>query len=392
MKNICVFTGTRAEYGLLKPLMTLIENDTDLTLQILASGMHLSPEFALTYREIEADGFTINEKVEILLSSDSPIGLSKSMGLGLIGFSEALARLTPDILVILGDRFEALAVATAATIARIPIAHLHGGETTEGLIDEPLRHSITKMSHFHFVSTREYQRRVIQLGEHPDTVHNVGAIGLDNLKELQLLTKRDLEREIAFNINEHTALITLHPVTLEESTAAKKFKTLLDALDRQPHIRAIFTKANADTNGRQINQLIDKYVAANPNKAIAFTSMGRRNYLSAMQYVGAVIGNSSSGLLEAPSFGIPTINIGSRQAGRIRATSVIDCAPTVDELDHALSQAFSKQFKIFARTVKNPYKQAGTALRIKELIKISSNINLKKVFYDLPTECFKERP
>lgn len=391
MRKICIFTGTRAEYGLLKPLMALLEEDPELTLQTLASGMHLSPEFGLTYQEIETDGFRINEKVEILLSSDTPIGLCKSMGLGMISFSEALERLAPDILVILGDRFEALAAATAAMVTRIPIAHLHGGEATEGLIDEPIRHSISKMSHLHFVSTEDYRRRVIQLGEHPNSVYNVGAIGLDGLTELQLLDKKDLEQAIKFKVDQYTALVTFHPVTLETATATKQLQILLEALDKQPLARAIFTKANADTDGRQINQKIDEYVTANPQKAISFTSMGRRNYLSAMQYAGAVIGNSSSGILEAPSFKIPTIDIGSRQAGRVRAKSIVNCEPDLEALNDALNLVFSEKFKKFIQTVENPYEQPHTSQRIKEKIKNTLNINLKKTFYDLPAEQFERQ-
>jgi GDP/UDP-N,N'-diacetylbacillosamine 2-epimerase (hydrolysing) len=392
LKTICIFTGTRAEYGLLKPLMQLIQEDHELKLQTLVSGMHLSPEFGLTYQEIETDGFCIDEKIEILLSSDTPTGLCKSIGLGLISFSDAFMRLKPDILVLLGDRFEALAAATTAMVARIPIAHLHGGETTEGLIDESIRHSISKMSHLHFVSTEDYRRRVTQLGEHPDRIFNFGAIGLDGLQYLQLQSKSALEQKINFQFDNNTVLITFHPVTLEECTATTQFQSLLEALDAHPAIRAIFTKANSDTDGRQINRMIDEYVAFNPQKAIAFTSMGRENYLSAMQYVRAVIGNSSSGLLEAPSFGVPTINIGSRQKGRIRAASVIDCDPNKAAISEAIAIACTDSFKTFSQTVDNPYRQEGTARRIKEIIKSTENINLKKTFYDLPANSVERHP
>ena len=301
-RRICIFTGTRAEYGLLKPLMDEVKKDRELELQIIVSGMHLSSEFGSTYREIERDGFTINEKIDISLSSDTPIGLCKSSSLGLTKFSRAYERLKPEIVVIFGDRFEAFAAAIAAMISRIPIAHINGGESTFGLIDEAIRHSITKMSYLHFTSTEKYRKRVIQLGEDPKKIFNMGAVGLDNIKRMKLLSKKKLEKELNFKFNKYNLLVTFHPVTLENNTSGKHFQNLLDALDELKNTNIIFTKANADTDGRVINKIIDRHVLKNSHKAIVFTSMGRLKYLSTMQFVDAVVGNSSSGIREAPSF------------------------------------------------------------------------------------------
>jgi len=383
IRKICIVTGTRAEYGLLHSLMKEIEISKDLELQIIATGMHLSPEFGLTYKQIEKDGFTINSKVEMLLSSDSEIGISKSMGLGMIGFADALADLQPDLIIILGDRFEIFSAASAATIARIPIAHLHGGETTEGAYDESFRHSITKMSHLHFTATEEYRNRVIQLGEHPDRVYNVGAIGIDNIKKLTLLSRDLFEESIDFKLGQSNLLVTFHPVTLEKSTAKKQFSNLLQVLNELKETHLFFTKANADTDGRIINEMIDDYVTAHSDKAVVFASLGQLRYLSAMQYMEAVVGNSSSGLLEAPSFKIGTINIGDRQRGRIRASSVIDCEPTVKSIRQALNQLYDKSFKQQLITVENPHGSGEVAKQILKVI-YKQNIRgiLKKIFYD----------
>ena len=295
MRNVCVFTGSRSESGLLIPLMQEIHSDRDLCLQILVSGTHLSPEFGLTVSDILNAGLTVQEEVEVLLSSDSPVGVCKSMGLGLISYSEALERLKPDLLVVLGDRFEAFSVAAAASVCRIPVAHIHGGETTQGAVDECFRHSITKMSHLHFTTTDVYRRRVIQLGEQPSSVFNVGALGIDNVRKLRLLTRNELEDAIHFSLGQQCILVTFHPVTLEQNTARKQFQNLLDALACLPEVRVIFTKANADTEGRAINAMIDAHIAGHPNECVAFASMGQLNYLSTLQYVNAVVGNSSSG-------------------------------------------------------------------------------------------------
>lgn len=387
MRKICVFTGTRAEYGLLRPLMEEIRGGKGLLLQVMVTGMHLSPEFGLTYREIEKDSFRIDEKVEMLLSSDTPAGIAKSLGLGVMGFGEALERLRPEIAVVLGDRFEALAFAVACTVSRVPISHIHGGELSEGVYDDAFRHSITKMSHLHFTSTEAYRRRVIQLGEEPSCVFAVGALGIDNIKKMKLLTKRELEKEIGFRFNRRNLLVTFHPVTLEKNTAGRQFQNLLDALTELEDTDFIFTKANADTDGRVINEMIDKYVATNSGRSIAFASMGQVRYLSAMRYVDAVVGNSSSGIIEAPSFQICTVNIGDRQRGRIRAGSVIDCKPTRNDIKRALEKLYSEEFRAGLKEVTNPYGDGNAAGQISAVLRdYDLNGILKKTFFDVNYE------
>lgn len=381
LRKIAVFTGTRAEYGLLKPLMDEIRDDPALHLQLIVSGMHLSPEFDLTYRDILADGFTIDEKVEILLSSDTPIGISKSIGLGVISYAEALERLQPDIAVVLGDRFEALAFAIAAYIQRIPIAHIQGGEATYGLIDEGIRHAITKLSYLHFPATETYRQIIIQLGEEPHRVFTVGALGLDNIRKMKLLSREQLEKRLHFTFGKRNFLITFHPVTLEKHQTESYFRALLDALEVFPDIKLLFTKANADTEGRVINQMIDQFVAAHPERAIAFASLGQLLYLSTMQYVDAVVGNSSSGIIEAPSFKIGTINIGSRQAGRIRAKSVIDCEPTKAAIVEAIHYLYSPEFQKILQEVENPYGDGRAAERIVQVLKEVEIPSVIKPFY-----------
>ena len=386
MRKICVITGTRAEFGLLYCTIKAIEENKDLQLQLIATGMHLSPEFGLTYKAIEKAGFTIDKKIEILLSSDTPIGISKSMGLAMISFSEAFAELKPDIILVLGDRFEIFSAVSAAMIARIPIAHCHGGEATEGLIDESIRHSITKMSQIHFCATEAYKKRIIQLGENPNKVFNVGALGLENIAKLKLLSKKDFEASINFKLDKkYTFLVTFHPVTLEKSTSGEQVQQLLDALDKIENCKIIFTKANSDTDGRIVNQMIDDYVAKNTSKAVCFTSLGQLRYLSALQYVNAVIGNSSSGLLEAPSFKIGTVNIGDRQRGRIMANSVIQCNCSSQDIEIAINKAISTEFKEILKTIENPYK--GVETPSKEIVEVLKSIDLndilKKQFYDL---------
>ena len=382
-RKICVVTGTRAEYGLLYWLMKEIDTDKDLELQIIATGMHLSEEFGNTYQQIEKDGFTIDKKVDISLSSDTELAISKSMGLGMIGFSDAFNELQPDLLVVLGDRFEIFSAVSVAMIAKIPVAHLHGGEATEGCIDEPIRHSITKMSHLHFTATNEYRNRVIQLGEQPDRVFNVGGLGVDNINKLKLMTKSDFEKAINFELGEKNVLVTFHPVTLEKSTSETQFQELLESISKLKNTKIIFTKANSDTNGRVINSMIDAYVSVNDN-SIAFTSMGQLNYLSALQFVDAVVGNSSSGLLEAPSFNIATIDIGDRQKGRIKADSVISCLPTQESIRSAFDKSYSEDFQNIVDNTKNPYGNGGASKIVVDIIKdFDLNGILKKTFYDL---------
>lgn len=383
-RTICVFTGTRAEYGLLYPLMRLLKENKAFDLKLLVSGMHLEKEFGNTYKQIEKDGFEISKKVKISLNSDTPTGICKSIGLAVDRYSKALAEIKPELLLILGDRFEAFAAATASTIMRIPVAHLHGGESTFGLIDEPLRHSITKMSHLHFTSLGEYQKRVIQLGENPKTVFNVGAIGLDNIRQLKLLSKQELEKDIGFKFDKKSILVTYHPVTLEKNTSEKQFNNLLSAISRLSETSIIFTKANSDTSGKIINKMIDDYVEKNKYKAIAFASMGQLRFLSAMKYVDAIVGNSSSGIIEAPSFRTATINIGDRQKGRFQAKSVINCKPMRKEISMAFDRLYSKKFQNIVKEVENPYGKGNTAKKILRILKkYKLKDVLKKNFYNL---------
>ena len=382
-RKICVVTGTRAEYGSLYWLIKEIENDNKLELQIIVTGMHLSPEFGLTYKEIEKD-FKIDKKIEILLSSDTSIGLSKTMGLAQISFAEAYDDLKPDIIVVLGDRYEIFSAVSAAMIARIPIVHLHGGEATEGVIDEAIRHSITKMSHLHFTATEDYKNRVVQLGEEPNRVFNVGGIGIENIKRLKLLTKDEFEKSIDFKLNIKNILVTFHPVTLENKTTKKQFQELLDAIDELKDTNIIFTKTNSDTDGRVINRMIDQYINKNSDKSTGATSLGQLKYLSALQYVDAVVGNSSSGLLEAPSFKIATINIGDRQNGRIKAKSVIDCLPEKKILMKIFETIYSNKFKKILKNVKNPYDKGHASQEIVKILKTVKLENiLKKKFFNI---------
>jgi len=385
-RTICVVTGTRAEYGLLYWLMKEIQATDGLELQIIATGMHLSPEFGLTYQQIESDGFVIDKKIEMLLSSDTEVGITKSMGIGMVGFADALNDLKPDLMVVLGDRYEIFVATSAAMIAKIPVAHLHGGEATEGMIDEAIRHSITKMSQLHFTATETYRSRIIQLGEQPDHVFNVGGTGIDNIVRLQLLDRDEFQKAIDFELGEKNILVTFHPVTLENATAEAQFQSLLDVLAEED-LHVIFTKANADTNGRVINAMIDLFVSENPDRSVCFTSMGQLRYLSALQFMDGVIGNSSSGLLEVPSFKIGTIDIGDRQRGRIKAESVIDCQPDHSSIRIAISQLISEEFREKARSVINPYGAGGTAEKIVAVLKeVSLKGILKKSFYDINKE------
>ncbi|MDD5774346.1 MAG: UDP-N-acetylglucosamine 2-epimerase [Candidatus Omnitrophica bacterium] len=384
-KKICVITGTRAEYGLLYPLLLRLKKDKDFKLQIIATNMHLSKEFGLTYKLILKDGFTIDRKVHMLVDDDSPQGISESIGRGITGISRALKKLNPDLVVLLGDRFETFAAATASFISRIPIAHFNGGELTEGVIDDAIRHSITKMSYLHFVSTREYGKRVVQLGESPRRVFVVGSLGLDNIREMPLYSKPEFETRIGFGLGEKNALVTFHPVTLEKDTAERDFKELLKALDGFPQLKIIFTKPNADTEGRSIIKLIDRYVAENPDRSVSFITMGQRGYLSAMKHVDVVIGNSSSGIIEAPSFHKPTVNIGDRQRGRIRADSVIDCEINRHDIAKAIRKSLSADFIRSCRKTRNPYGNGNCADRAAAILKaeLKKPMDIKKKFFDI---------
>lgn len=382
-RKVGVVTGTRAEYGLLRWVMQGIQDAPELTLQIIVTGMHLSPEFGLTWREIEKDGFAIDRKVEMLLSSDTPVGLAKSMGLGMIGMADALNDLRPDLLVVLGDRFEIFAAAAAALVTRIPVAHLHGGEKTEGAFDEALRHSITKMSHLHFVAAEEYRRRVIQLGEAPEWVHLVGGLGIDNIRRLKLLDRAALEESLDFRFGEKNLLITFHPATLEKATAADQMAELLAALAPLHDTRLIFTLPNADTDGRALIQMVHGFVAAH-NNARAFTSLGQLRYLSCIAQVDGVVGNSSSGLAEVPTFRKGTIDIGDRQRGRLRAASVIHCEPERQDIARALATLYSPAFQECLVGVENPYGSGGASERVVAVLKSAPLDHLvKKHFHDL---------
>jgi GDP/UDP-N,N'-diacetylbacillosamine 2-epimerase (hydrolysing) len=385
MIKICVVTGTRAEYGLLYWTLKEIQNNPNTELSLLVTGMHLSPEFGLTYRQIEADGFRIDGKVEMLLSSDTSVGISKSMALGIIGFADLYDQLKPDWILVLGDRFEIFSAVTAAMNARIPVAHCHGGEATEGLIDEAIRHSITKMSQLHFTANEEYKNRVIQLGEQPDRVFQVGALGIENINRLKLLEKAEFEDSINFKLSEVNFLVTYHPVTLENASAEEQFSVLLDAFNEYKSAVIIFTKSNADHDGRIINHLIDDFVNQNNDRAIAFNSLGQLRYLSAIKHCQLIIGNSSSGLIEVPSFKKPTINIGDRQRGRIEAESVITCEPDQKSICDAIELALSNEFQEKILPVKNPYGEGNASKRIIDVILNTSVENiLKKKFYNLP--------
>lgn len=384
MRSICVITATRAEYGLLKPLMDLIKKSNTLHLQVLVTGAHLSPEFGLTYKTIEEDGFKIDDKVEMLLSSDTPSGIVKSMGVGMLGFADSFQKLAPDAIIILGDRYEMLAAASAASVFKIPIAHLHGGEITEGAYDDAFRHAITKLSHIHFTSTEEHRQRVIQLGENPDHVYNVGAIGLDNILTLPLLTQKELEDALDFEFKKFNYQVTFHPETLGDLSSAAQFKILLEAIEEQQDSFFIFTKANADTDGRIINTMIDEFVQKHPEKAKAFPSLGSLRYLSLLKCCDAVIGNSSSGIIEAPSLKVATINIGDRQKGRTQAESVINCTLDHQQINNAFLKTKDEAFKLNLSKVQNPYGDGKTAKKIIEVLEQTHWEDKKiKRFHDL---------
>jgi len=383
MKKICVVTGSRAEYGLMSRVMRLIKDDADLRLQIVATNMHLSVEYGETYKEIETDGFFIDKKIPILSSSDTANATAKSVGTGIVGFADAYEELRPDMIMVLGDRYELLAAVSAALFYKIPIIHLHGGEITEGAYDDTIRHAVTKMSNLHFTSTEEYRRRVIQMGENPEAVFYVGALGCDNIRHIPLMDKKELEKSLNFSLDRNTILVTFHPVTMENNTAEAQFNELLNAIDYFKNLRVIFTLPNSDTGGKIIIGLIKEYVVKNPEKTIWFTSLGMKRYLSAMQYIGAVVGNSSSGIIEVPSFHIPTLNIGDRQKGRIAASSVLNCLPIKDEIIQKLAVITESGYIERLKDVVNPYDKPNTAQEIVKIIKEKENISVAKKFYNL---------
>ena len=382
--KICVITGTRAEFGQLLWFMKEVKSDKNLKLQLIVTGMHLCPEFGLTYKRIEENGFSIDKKIEMLLSADSPTSIVKSTGVGMIGFADAFNDLMPDIIVVLGDRYELLAACYSATLMRIPIAHFHGGEATEGLIDEPTRHSITKMSHIHLVAAEEYAKRVIQLGEDPKTVFNVGGACVDYINRTKLLTQKKLEKNLNWKIDKKTFLVTYHPVTLDNNSSEKQFSELLKALDVFDDYKLIFTKPNSDTFGRVIASMIDNYVEKSNNRAVSFISLGQLNYTSLLKYVCGVIGNSSSGILEAPTFNVGTINIGDRQRGRVKAKSIIDSNPNKNSIINSIKKLISLEFQNVIKNVKSPFGNGGASKKALKIIK-NANLNniIKKRFYNI---------
>lgn len=380
-----MFTGTRAEYGLLYWLMNEIEHDAGLELQLIVSGMHLSPEFGYTVRTIENDGFKINRKVEMLLSSSSGVGIAKSIGLGVLGFADALDQLKPDCLVILGDRFEALSIAQTAMILQIPIAHLHGGELTEGLVDEAIRHSITKMAQLHFTSADVYRKRVIQLGEVPDRVFNVGAPAIENLRRLKFFNQVELEASLDFKLGEEPLLITYHPVTLDESGGVESLRNLLKVLDELgPERKFVITFPNADAHGRELIAVLQKFVSSKVDRVLFTKSLGHLRYLSLMKISGAVVGNSSSGLIEAPAFGVPTVDIGKRQKGRFKPASVVECGDSFQDIHDAIAIALSPKHREMSRSVPNPYGDGYVSEKIIKVLKETDYTSvIFKKFYDL---------
>lgn len=377
--KVTVFTGTRADYGLLYWLLHDLREDPAFHLQVIASGSHLSPEFGYTAKHIEQDGFKIDEKVEMLLSSDTAPGTVKSLGMGIIGYADALTRLQPDVVVILGDRYEALGIAQSAMLMRIPILHIHGGEITEGAYDDAIRHAITKLSYLHATATEKYRQRVIQLGETPERVFNVGALGLDHIARTELLDHKELAESLGFELRKDFFVVTYHPVTLADEPPVETFRNLTQALDNYPEFDVIFTYPNADDGGRQIIPLIEQYAEANKNRVIAIPSLGQQRYLSAIKHASAVIGNSSSGIIEVPSFNTPTVNIGQRQLGRLAAESVFHCDNSYDAIVNAIDKAVTADI---GENINNPYGQGDASRKIIDILK-SANLNRTKTFYDI---------
>lgn len=386
MRKICVITGTRAEFGLLSGLMRLIQQSEQTTLQVVVTNMHLSERYGNTYQEIEEAGFSIDYKVPMLDESgaDDSTATLKAMSCALVGFAEAYDVLQPDLIVVLGDRYEILAAVEAALIKQIPVAHLHGGELTFGAYDDAIRHSITKMSHLHFTSTEEYRKRVIQLGEQPERVFYVGALGVENIKRVPLMSKDEIEHDLQFEITDQTILITYHPVTLSGSNPSDDINALFEALDEHPELHVIFTMPNSDAGGQVIAEAIEQYATQHTNRVRAYKSLGMKRYLSVMKYCAAVVGNSSSGILETPSFHIPTLNIGSRQDGRIAATSVYNCATDKASISAGLDYILFPEFRAIASKAQNPYEKEGTALAIFDVISTYPLEGIiKKEFYNL---------
>jgi UDP-hydrolysing UDP-N-acetyl-D-glucosamine 2-epimerase len=384
-RRICVVTGSRADYGLLYWLLRDLRDDAAFDLQLLVTGMHLSPEFGLTVDQITADGFTVIERVESLVSSDTPVGIGKAIGLGVIGCADAFARLRPDLVVVLGDRFEIFAAAQAALVHRLPIAHLHGGEVTEGAIDEMFRHALTKMAHLHFTAAEPYRQRVIQLGEDPARVWNVGAVGLDHIERTPLLDRATLERSLGMPLEPPVFVVTQHPATIEANAAGAAVDALLEALQAFPQARIVFTAANADADGRAGREAIARFVATHADRAIAVTNLGQVRYLSLVKLADAVLGNSSSGLIEAPALGTPTVNIGRRQHGRLRASSVVDCPANATAIQQSLTTVLSAAFQAGLHPITTPYGVGGASRRVRDILRTVDLTDLfGKPFFDWP--------
>lgn len=383
--KICVVTGTRAEYHLLFPLIKAISQDKELELLLAVTGAHLSEKYGNTYLDIEKDGFHIDVKIPILQETDNPSDVNIAMSHAIVGFSQYVKEAKPDMMILLGDRYELLSAAIVAMNFKIPIAHLHGGETTEGAIDECIRHAISKMSYLHFTSCEAYRKRVIQLGESPDRVFNVGAIGLENIKKQRRMTLEELENSLGFSLDGSFAVVTFHPVTLEANTAEEEFLQLLESLDCFPDLKIIFTKANADSGGLLINHMIDRYVERHTERCVAVFSLGMIRYLTALQYAAVVIGNSSSGIIETPSFRVPTVNIGDRQKGRIQAKNILNCVPEKEAVCSAIEKALSMEFAEYIKDTENPYGDGEVSDKILRHIKsaLKNEICLKKSFYNI---------
>ncbi|HEY0889871.1 MAG TPA: UDP-N-acetylglucosamine 2-epimerase [Nocardioides sp.] len=384
MRKIAVFTGTRAEYGLLSWVIQDLQDSDDVELQLLVGGMHLSPEFGMTVSQIEADGIPIAERLEFVLSSDTSVGMSKSMGLATISAAEAFARQRPDLLVLLGDRYEAIAIALAAMSARIPIAHIHGGESTQGLIDEAIRHAVTKLSHLHFTATDAYRRRVVQLGEDPSRVFNVGAPGVDGARRLALLDLPALRDDLGFDLRPPYVLATYHPVTLSPDGAVDGLRRLLRALAEQPNHQVVMTYPNSDAGGRRIIPLLERFRDTHPGRVLLAKSLGQLRYLSLMQHAAAVVGNSSSGLIEAPAFGVPTLDIGERQRGRIAGPTVVRVPDDEASIRRGIAQVLDPTFAAMCTSAASPYGGGDASRQIVEIL-VSHRLDdlLEKSFYDI---------
>lgn len=384
-RRVCIFTGARSDFGLLQPLIRAVMQDEQLELQLIVTGSHLAADFGMSVREIEDAGIPIARKIDILGASDAAVDIAKAAGRGLIEFADVLAELKPDIVVVLGDRYEALAAAFSSVILGVPVAHLHGGEITEGSSDDSFRHAITKLASLHFVAAEPYRGRVLQMGESPDRVFLVGGLGVDAISRLSLLDRDEVERRLNFAIDDRTLLATIHPATAGAADSGLECDEMLAALEIERDLRIVFTLANADAGGRGVNEQIKAFVARNSTRSICFPSLGSQLYFSCLQFVKGVIGNSSSGLLEAPSFHIGTINIGPRQQGRLRSASVIDCPPDRPSIGKALARLFSAEFQRVVASASNPYGSGGATPRI---VKVLRAVDLSKLhtksFYDIP--------